>query len=129
MRAYIEDRYGVHYEVKPLTRKQTIIFSNKVRKLEKEKDNELETIEELSKYLIQSNFPEINDVAFDDMLDFNVETYGFQETYELLGAMVEEVFTSVGGEKKTHPYLAERKKEQNKEETPILQANQQTMMY
>ena len=52
--------------------------------------------------------------TFDDILDYNVEQYGFVETYEMLGYLVEDVFMSEGG-KKPNPYL-EAKREQHKKQ-------------
>lgn len=109
MKPYIEDRNNNRYEFKNLTRKQKILFSQKMKNAE----NELEKIDEVFGILMGLNYPDITQEKVDDILDFNEEVYGLAQTYELVSAIIEEVFTRVGGEGKTHPYLqAKHEKEQ-----------------
>ena len=108
MKPYIENREGVKFEFNALTRKQRIAIQKAVSDLGENK--EIELIEKLVYDLLSFN----NDLSleeYDDILDYNVETYGFNETYEMLGYIIEDVFTQVGGEtvKKENPYLLHKR--------------------
>ena len=104
-------RNGETYELKSLTRRQRIEFT-KIQKEETKED--FERIENMFYTILQFSYPEMTKETFDDILDYNVEQYGFVETYEMLGYLVEDVFMSEGG-KKPNPYL-EAKREQHKKQ-------------
>ena len=106
---YILGRNEVRYELKPLTRRQKIEFAKLMKESKKE---DFEKIEEFAYTLLKFNYPEVTKETFEDILDYNAETYGFEETYEMLGYIIEDVFTQVGG-KKPNPYL-EAKREEHK---------------
>lgn len=106
MKPYIENEAGRRFEISILNRKQKIEIVNLIKNKAPE---DLEAIEELAFKLVKFNYPELSKEEWDEMLDFNERTYGFNELYELLGAMVEDVFTLQGGEKKVHPYLEMKK--------------------
>lgn len=110
MRAYIEDRNGNRYEFKSLTRKQKILFNKKFKSV----GEDTEQIDEIFINLMKLNYPNISEEEVEDILDYNDEIYGISQTYELVSAILEEVFTQVGGEMKVHPYLQEKHR---KEET------------
>lgn len=109
MKPYIENREGVKYEFTPLTRRQRINIQSDIEKLTETKD--IQMIENLVYKVLKFEHTELTKEQFDDMLDFNVEEYGFNETYEMLGYIIEDVFTQVGGEtsKKENPYLQSKR--------------------
>ncbi len=104
MKAYIEDRNGNHYEFKNLTRKQKILFSKKFKSV----GEDTEEIDRIFADIMKLNYPNISQEEVDDILDYNDEIYGITQTYELVSAILEEVFTQVGGDLKVHPYLQEK---------------------
>lgn len=107
---YILGANGKKYELNPLTRKQKIQFVKILKEIKKE---DFEQIDECTFQLLRFNYPEITREEFESILDYNAETYGFEETYEMLGYIIEDVFTQVGGNKVPNPYL-EAKREQQK---------------
>lgn len=109
MKPYIETRNGVKYEFNSLTRKQRVIFTQKFKNIG---DKDIEVIEDLVFSLLKFNNPNITQEEYEDILDYNEELYGFAELYEMLGYIIEDVFTQVGTEaKKVNPYL-QAKREQ-----------------
>lgn len=114
---YILGRNGERYELKSLSRKQRIEFA----KLSKDNGKEdFDRIEELFLTLLRFSHPNLTNEQYEDILDYNVDEFGFAETYEMLGYLIEDVFMSEGG-KKPNPYL-EAKREQHKkqEETRLV---------
>ena len=108
MKPYIEKRDGSLIEFNSLTRKQRIELQKEISKVEDNKD--IEFVENLVYKLLTFN-NELTKEEFDDILDYNAEVYGFNETYEMLGYIIEDVFTQVGGEnlKKENPYLQHKR--------------------
>lgn len=111
MKPYIEDRNGIKYEFNFLNRKQKVIISKLMNNLGEEKG--VEEIENIVFTLLKFNYSNMTRETYEDILDYNEETYGFGELYEMLGYIIEDVFTLVGGEtpKKENPYL-QMKREQ-----------------
>ena len=101
MKAFIEDRNGIRYEFKNLTRKQKILISKKL----KNANEDFEKIDEIFADIMKLSYPDILPERVEDILDYNEEVYGLEQTYELVSMIIQEVFTQVGGEVKTHPYL------------------------
>lgn len=114
MKPFIEDRNYNKYEFEKLTRRQKI----KVARYFKWISNEnLEEIENAFFELMKVEFNDLTREIYEDILDFNEEVYGFESLYELMGAIIEDVFTQVGGETKpVHPYLQAIQAIQAKEE-------------
>ena len=112
MKPYIEDRNGTRYEFNSLSRKQKIAIQNDVKELGNT-DNELEKIGDLIFKLIGFNYPSMTRDEFEDMLDYNEEEYGFSNLYEMLGYIIEDVFTQVGSGNtgKVNPYLQAKREE------------------
>lgn len=115
MKPYIETRIGNKYEFSNLTRKQRILLQKELEK--KENNQNLEFIEDLIYTLLSFNY-NLTKEEYEDVLDYNVETYGFNETYEMLTFIIEDVFTQVGGDtqKKVNPYLQSKREEKAIEE-------------
>ena len=100
---YIENRDGVKYEFKSLTRKQKINVQKLTSNMNKDS---IEEIDNLTYEILKYNYPELTKEQFDDILDYNEETYGFKELYEMMGYILEDVFTQVGGNTtRVNPYL------------------------
>lgn len=115
MKPYIENKNGVKFEFNTLTRRQKIEIQKEISKVGDENQN-VELLEGVIYKLLSFN-TNITKEEFEEILDYNVETYGFNETYEMLGYIIEDVFTQVGGEisKKENPYLQhKRMTQQNK---------------
>lgn len=108
--AYILGKEEKRYDFKPLNRKQKIEFTKLLKDSNKQ---DFEKIEEYVFVLLRFNYPQMTKEEFEEILDYNAETYGFEETYEMLGYIIEDVFTQVGGNKMPNPYL-EAKREQHK---------------
>lgn len=116
--AYIEDRNFIKYEFKKLTRRQKIETTKLVQKI----GHDFEGLEEIAFKLLQYNYPELTKEKYEDILDYNVERYGFNELYEMLGYIINDVFSQVGGEaKEVHPYL-QKKREEKKESSETQEA-------
>ena len=116
MKPYIESREGAKYEFARLTRKQKINIQSKMQEMSEEKLS-IEKLEDVIYTLLKYSYPDVTREQFEDILDYNEEEYGFEETYEMLGYIIEDVFTQAGGEisKKENPYLvAKRMERQNK---------------
>lgn len=108
--AYILGREEKRYDFKSLNRRQKIEFTKLLKDSDKQ---DFEKVEEYVYTLLKFNYPQITKDEFEDILDYNVDTFGFEETYEMLGYIIEDVFTQVGGDKKPNPYL-EAKREEHK---------------
>ena len=109
--AYILGRNERRYELKSLSRRQKIELSNLMKNDNREG---FEKIENVFYTILKFSYPELNKEEFEDILDYNDECYGFEETYEMINYLIEDVFMSVGG-KKPNPYL-EAKREQHKKQ-------------
>lgn len=105
MRAFIEDRNGIKYEFKRLSRKQKISLSKKLQQAE----NDFEKIDEMFTELFIMNYADKTPEFVSDVLDYNEEIYGLEQTYELVSLIIQEVFTQVGTETRQHPYLQMKK--------------------
>lgn len=103
---YIENEYGIKYELSSVTRKQKVQIVNEIKN---RKQDDVEALEKLAFKLVQFSNPQLTEEEWEKILDYNERTYGFNELYELLGALIEDVFTLQGGEKKVHPYLQMKK--------------------
>ena len=68
----------------------------------------INNLEKVVKMILQYNYPSLTDEEYEDILDYNEEVYGFQELYEMLGYILEDVFTQASGGK-TNPYLEEKR--------------------
>lgn len=103
MKPFIEDRNLNKYEFAILNRKQRVRFAQKFSKLDKA---DLETVEDVFYELFLLNHPNLTKEDYEDILDFNDERYGFEALYELMGTILSDVFTRVGGNTlQVHPYL------------------------
>ena len=120
MKPYIENEFGQKYELDKLTRKQKIEIVNC---LKRNSTDDIEKVEELAYKLVKFNYPQLTQEEWENMLDYNEKTYGFNELYELLGALLTDVFTLQGGEIKEHPYLAMKKAQKQAQE---IQTNPQS---
>lgn len=110
VRPYLEDRNGIIYEFKRLTRKQDSELMKIIKKNEDKED--LEGIEEAVKYMFLQSHPTKTIEDFEDIMDYTHDEYGNKDYVDLLGAIIEDSFQSPGGKK--HPYLAQRDKAQEK---------------
>lgn len=109
MKPFIEDRNYNKYEFEKLTRRQKIKVARYLKSIN---DENLEEIENAFFELMKVEFNDLTREMYEDILDFNEEVYGVESLYELMGAIIEEVFTQVGGETKTvHPYLQAKEEE------------------
>lgn len=108
----IVTRNGETINLKPLTRKQKIKIGEYIKN-NKNDINEMnfEVLDEMFYIILQFNKPEITKEQTEDILDFYSEEYGFEETYEMLSYLIEDLFTIATGEKKELPYLVEKRKE------------------
>lgn len=121
MKPYIEDRLGNVYNFKALNRKQKVLFSSKLEVLkEKVGEDSIKSLEDLVYSLLVVNYPIVTKEQFEDILDYNAETYGFAETYEILGYIIEDVFTQADGDttmpKAVNPYLQAKREEKKIQE-------------
>ena len=109
MKPYLENRAGTRYEINKITRRQKIEIQ-KILLSSKEEDTtaRIEELEKIAKLILQYNYPSLTDTEYEDILDYNEEVYGFQELYEMLGYILEDVFTQASGGK-TNPYLEEKR--------------------
>lgn len=108
MELFIFGRNGERYELKILNRKQKIEIHNLMKDSQEEN---FEKIESLFYTLLKFNNPNLSKEEFEDILDYNCETYGFEETYEMVSYLIEDVFTAKGGDKIPNPYLMKKKEE------------------
>lgn len=121
-KAYLEDRNGTKWEINTINRKQKIQIQKSMMAISTLGDTEkFEKLEEIMKQIFLFNYPNATDEEFEDILDYNAETYGFGELYEMIGYIIEDVFTQASGVAKTNPYLEEKRKQkaQTKEEETI----------
>lgn len=121
-KAYLEDRNGTKWEINSINRKQKIQIQKSMMAISTLGDTEkFEKLEEIMKQIFLFNYPNATDEEFEDILDYNAETYGFGELYEMIGYIIEDVFTQASGVAKTNPYLEEKRKQkaQTKEEETI----------
>lgn len=119
MKPYLENRNGEHFEFSKLSRSKKILILDLYQEAnETEKQSEkFAKFEDICFTILRASYPELTREQFTDILDYNDEVYGFDQLYELLGDAINYVFTQKDGEKKTHPYLAEAKKEETTTET------------
>lgn len=108
---YLESRNGTIYEINSITRKQMMEVQKLVISLKDiDKLNQVEQLEDITKLVFKFNYPSLTDEEFEDILDYNAEVYGFNELYEMLGYILEDVFTQQSGAaKKINPYLEEKR--------------------
>lgn len=121
-KAYLEDRNGTKWEINSINRKQKIQIQKSMMAIATLGDTEkFEKLEEIMKQIFLFNYPNATDEEFEDILDYNAEAYGFGELYEMIGYIIEDVFTQASGVAKTNPYLEEKRKQkaQTKEEETI----------
>lgn len=113
MKPYIENRKGEKLEFNVLSRKQKILVSKLLGKMQ----NGIEDVEEIGKVfyeVLKFNHPQISEEEYEDILDYMEEEYGFAELYEMIGYILTDVFTQVGGDKKINPYLQMKREQANK---------------
>lgn len=119
-KAYLEDRNGTKWEFDSINRKQKIQIQKILMRMSSLDETEkLEKLEEIMKQIFLFNYPNLTDEEFEDILDYNAETYGFGELYEMIGYILEDVFTQASGVAKTNPYLEEKRKQKAQEEETI----------
>ena len=80
----------------------------------------METVEDVFYELFLLNHPNLTKEDYEDILDFNDERYGFEALYELMGTILSDVFTRVGGNTlQVHPYLQMKQEQETvSEEVP-----------
>lgn len=117
MKPYIEDRNLTQYEFE-MNRKLFVQLGGEL----KEVANDVSKLEDICFAILNNNY-HITREQYDDILDFNEEELGITGLYELLGAIVETVFTKVDLEQKPirNLFLQEykAKKEQEKVKNEI----------
>lgn len=119
-KAYLEDRNGTKWEFDSINRKQKIQIQKILMRMSSLDETEkIEELEEIMKQIFLFNYPNLTDEEFEDILDYNAETYGFGELYEMIGYILEDVFTQASGVAKTNPYLEEKRKQKAQEEETI----------
>lgn len=119
-KAYLEDRNGTKWEFDSINRKQKIQIQKILMRMSSlDETGKIEELEEIMKQIFLFNYPNLTDEEFEDILDYNAETYGFGELYEMIGYILEDVFTQASGVAKTNPYLEEKRKQKAQEEETI----------
>lgn len=108
MKPYLENRVGTKYEISRITRRQKIEVQKMLLSSEEDTTAKINNLEKVVKMILQYNYPSLTDEEYEDILDYNEEVYGFQELYEMLGYILEDVFTQASGGK-TNPYLEEKR--------------------
>lgn len=118
MKPFIEDRNLNKYEFDTLTRRQKLKLANSIKKMDKENPEEIENI---FFDLFNVFYPSTTREQYEDILDFNEEKYGFNALYELISAIIGDVFTQASGVLEVHPYLQAKAEEEKKatEETQV----------
>ena len=111
MKPFIEDRNLNKYEFDTLTRRQKLKLANSIKKMDKENPEEIENI---FFDLFNIYYPIVTRDEYEDILDFNEEKYGFNALYELISAILGDVFTQASGVLEVHPYLQAKAEEEKK---------------
>lgn len=118
MLPFLEDKYENKYEFKEVNRKMKIALSTIFNQLKEEKEIEkrFTTLENVAYEILKYSYPNLTREEYEVLLDYNENQYGFAELYELLSAGIESAFTRKDMAKKEHPYLAEKKAQEQVEE-------------
>lgn len=110
MELFIEGRNGLRYELKPLNRKEKIEMHDLTKNSEAMEG--FDKIHLMFYKLLKFSYPNMSKEEFEDVLDYNAEMYGFEETYEMIGYLIEDVFTLTGGQVKSlNPYLMKKREQ------------------
>lgn len=128
MKPYIEDRLGNHYVLGNLTRRQKIKLQEIASRAKETTTAQVEMAEEAVFFALSTQYPNLTKEQYEDILDYNEQVYGFAGLYELLGALIESLFTQVGGEaSRVHPYLQYKQEQEKAQEVQVAQEVEKTV--
>lgn len=121
MKPYLENRKGEKLECKKLTRRENVAYVSKIQEMQKAKDENnivslVEHLEDIVTFLLAKSYESLSKADIEDIFDYNEEEYGFDQYLELLMYFATEAtsFQKAGG--KVHPFLEQKKKEQEEQE-------------
>lgn len=106
MKAYIEDRNGIRYNFRRLTRKEITDIFSKV----KNNGDAFSSAEEQFKEAFRLANPSYNmDLFEEEIMNYNYEELGYVNLIKLISLVVEEVFHTTGTNPSKYSFLAEIK--------------------
>lgn len=111
MKPYIENSLGEKIELNSINRKLKAKVAKELADLKYNTDTQFEIIENTCYDIVKYNHPNMTREEYEASLDYMEQKYGFAELYEILGYVIKDVFTQVGGDKQISPYLEMKRKE------------------